>query len=308
MKLSCLALVLALLSGAQSAHAARRLSLTLEGCAAWSPSEVERLAQLELGTVGGGESDVGSADVRVACQPGEALITATEPRSRRALSRRLELGGSDDAPRLVGISVAQLVRALDWLPEPEPAPAPKPAAAPKPPSPPPPQHRLELRLGAGPRARDQDAAFATYRAVLGSSFELRRGFALGGAFSYERGEARRSLGDVRAELLGVAAQAGLEPWRGRHWSCLFRLELGLARLSLRGAASDVGVGASRVSGFGGQAELGAGPVLRLGELGVSLLAQAGLARFGGQALIEGDAPVSLNGAWAGAELGLLWSP
>ncbi len=292
------------------AQASRSLRFALSDCGAWPAAELERLAQLELATVGGGESDVGSADVHVKCGAETAVITATDPRTRRSLSRSVAVSeGAEGAERLLAISVAQLVRALDWLPEAPTAKPTSPAAKPVSPAPRPAPHRaLELQLGVGPRSRAFSPSLVTYRVALGSGFALSPSLRLGAGISYESGETARATGRVDAQLLGGHLQLGLEPWRGKHWSGLVRLELGMAHLSLRGEDASANVRAGRARGFGAQAGLALGPVVRRDGLGVGLFAQAGGARFGGEGLVSSGEPVSLNGAWVGVELVLLWAP
>jgi hypothetical protein len=297
--------------GLTEARASRHLRVQLDSCATWSEQDLERLVQLELGTVGGGESDVDSADVDIVCGTSNVTITARES-SNRALSRTVDLlPAAEDSAHLLAISVAQLVRALDWLPEPS---MPTPAAAPRPdtrPHTPPPQPRsraLELHLGAGPRARQFGGALNTYRVGVGSGLRLTRSVQLGAAASYEHGDASRAAGQVSADVLGAAVQVGYEPWRGPRWSGVMQLELGLRHLTLRGEPVRNSTKADQARGFGGEAQLGLGPILRWDGVGAALLAEAGATRFGGRGLVSGEQSVSLDGAWVGAELRLLWAP
>jgi hypothetical protein len=131
---------------------------------------------------------------------------------------------------------------------------------------------------------------------------------LGGGIGYERGSTSRRGGDVELQLLSGGLGASFEPWRGRLWSGLLRLDLSLSHLTARGRNASPGFRANRVRGFGGEARVAAGPALRFTDFGVALLAEGGGAHFGGQALVSDDSPVGLNGAWAGAELSLLWAP
>lgn len=302
------AIVLLICSGSKPALASRALHVSMNNCSGWSAAEVERLARLELATVGGGESDVGGADVEISCDEAGAALQASESQTRRSLARRVELlAGAEDAERVLAISVAQLVRALDWLPAPPPV-VKTSVARPSAPPAAPPQRTLELHVGLGPRTRDAGSPFLTYRAALGSALAVGSGIALGGAFNYERGDAERSLGRVRTELVGAALQANFEPWRGNRWSCLWRAELGVSRLSLRGQDPIVGTQTGQVRGFGGEAQLAIGPVLRSASVGAALLAQGGGAYFGGEGLVSRDDNVNFNGAWAGLELALLWAP
>jgi hypothetical protein len=297
-------------SAAPPALASRALRVRMNNCSEWSAGEVERLARLELATVGGGESDAGGADVEITCDEAGAALLASDSQTRHTLSRRIELSaGAEDAERVLAISAAQLVRALDWLPEP-PARATvvKPRATQPQPPRSPPRRPLELQLGAGPRTRDAGAPFLTYRAALGGALEVGSGIALGGAFSYERGNAERSLGQVRTELVGAAMRAQLEPWRGNRWSCLWRVELEVNRLGLRGEESVAGVRTRQIRGMGGQVQLALGPVLRSAGVGIALLAQGGGSHFGGEGRVSDDDAVNLNGAWAGLELAMLWAP
>ncbi len=281
----------------------------MNGCSGWSATEVERLAQLELATVGGGESDVGDATVKVTCDDAGALLEASESGARRSLSRRVELlASAEDGVRVLAISAAQLVRALDWLREPPTAPpvvqarvAPAQPARPR-------RSPVEIHLGAGPRTRDVGSPFLTYRAALGSAVNVGSGVAFGGAFNYERGDAERSLGRVRTELVGAALQANFEPWRGNRWSCLWRAELGVSRVGMSGQNSALGAQTAQINGFGAEAQLAIGPVLRSASLGVALLAQGGGSYFGGRGLVSHDDTVNLDGAWAGLELAMLWAP
>ena len=315
MKLASLALVLTLGSAALPAHASRALRVSMGGCHAWSPVEVERLTRLELTTLGGGESDEGNADVQITCDDTGATLKASDAAARRSLSRRIRLAmDAEDGERVLAISAAQLVRALDWLPPMSAAaiPVEPPVVLSTPTSPPalPPPRRpaLELQLGAGPRARDARLPFMTYSAAVGSAVTVGSVIALGGALHYERGDAERALGEVRAELVGAAVRAALERWRGKHWSCLLRAELGVSRLSLRGQDSVIATRTGRASGFGAEAQLAIGPLLRSGRMGVGLLAQGGGSYFGGQGLVSDEQAVSLDGAWAGLELAVLWAP
>jgi hypothetical protein len=312
LKLACvIAVCLATLGAVRVARASRVLAVVVNDCPSWSQLELERLIRLELATVGGGESDVGSAEVSISCRASEVVLVATDPRSGRSLSRRVELAtGAEGAERVLSISVAQLVRALDWLPE---------TASPRhevrrPRDPerrtPPgiPAKPFELHLGGGSRVRELPSSLITYRLGLGSGFELGRSFRLGGGVSYERGETGRRGGSVQAQLLGAALQSSLEPLASQSWSCLVRLDLALQQLTLRGADADPGVVTSQVRGIGAEAQASLGPALRWKDVGVALLAQVGGSYFGGQALVTDDRPVTLNGAWAGAELALLWRP
>jgi len=293
------------------AHANRALEVSVNECAGWSPLEVERLTRLELATVGGGESDVGSADVDISCRGTEVVLVATDSRSRRSLSRAIELEpGAEGAERVLAISVAQLVRALDWLPETIPTrPQPRrPADVERPVRSEPPSKPFELHLGGGSRVRELPSSLVTYRLGLGSGFELARRFRLGGGVSLERGDTSRRGGQVEAQLLGAALQSSLEPLVSQPWSCLMRFELSIQHLTLRGVDADPGHLTSQARGFGGEAQASLGPALRWKDFGIALLAQAGGAYFGGEGLVTGDRPVSLNGVWAGAELALLWTP
>ncbi len=312
MRAALLAVCLALVGSVSDARASRRLLAQLEGCSNWSVGELERLAQLELQTVGGGESDVGSADVAIECVGANVTITARESFGRQKLTRQVELEpDAEDGQRLLAISVAQLVRALDWLPQeqPPPAPRPRPANDRQPALLARPEfRRLELNLGAGPRARQLMPALTTLRAELAGNYRFARRLSLGAGLSYERGNTSRRQGQVSAKLAGMNLQAGFDPWHGQRWSCLLRLELAVQHLTLEGLGPSIGVRAGRVRGFGGEIEVDAGPVLRWDGVGIALLAQGGAARFGGYGLVSDDDPVSLNGAWAGAALALLWAP
>ena len=126
--------------------------------------------------------------------------------------------------------------------------------------------------------------------------------------SFERGDTLRRGGRVEAQLLGAALQSSLEPLASRSWSCLLRFELALAHLTLRGTDAEPGVVTSQARGFGAEAQASLGPALRFEDFGIALLAQVGASYFGGEALVTLDRPVSLNGAWAGAELALRWTP
>jgi hypothetical protein len=293
------------------AQATRALDVSVSDCPGWSSSELERLIRLELATVGGGESDVGSADVSISCHGGEVELVATDSRSRRSLSRVIGLESeAEGADRVLSISVAQLVRALDWLPETRPT-RPEPRRPPVAERPSPPvltSKPFELHLGAGSRVRELPSSLLTYRLGLGSGFELAHRFRLGGGVSFERGDTLRRGGQVEAQLLGAAVQSSLEPLAAGSWSCLLRFDLSLQHLTLRGTDAEPGVVTSRVRGFGGEAQASLGPALRWKDIGVALLAQMGGAYFGGEALVTRDRPVSLDGAWAGAELALLWTP
>ncbi len=311
MRVQLFAVCLTLCGGLSEARASRSLRVQLDNCSTWSERDLERLVQLELGTVGGGESDVGSADVAIVCSAADVTITARES-SNRALSRTVELTpAAEDGAHLLAISVAQLVRALAWLPESTPA-APRPARAAdtRPPAPAtrPRSRALELHLGAGPRARQFSSMLTTYRVGVGSGALLANAVRLGGAVSYERGEATRAAGQVTAELLGAAVQVGYEPWRGPRWSYLLQLELGLRHLALRGKDATSGVQVGQARGFGGEAQLGMGPVMRWQGAGAALLLEGGATHFGGRGLVSNEQPVSLDGVWAGAELRLLWAP
>ena len=162
---------LILLAGtvALPAHAGRALRVTLADCPGWAADEVERLLRLELATVGGGESDVGAADVEITCDDAGASLKASDSQTHRLLTRRLELSpATEDSARTLAISAAQLVRALGWLGEPASA-TPRAPAPPRLPPPSPPRVRrrpIELQLGTGARAarirpgRRHDAAAA----------------------------------------------------------------------------------------------------------------------------------------------------
>jgi hypothetical protein len=293
------------------AQASRALQVSLHDCANWSPLELQRLIRLELGTVAGGESDVGSAQVSISCHDQKVVLTATDSRSRRALTRTVELEtGVEGAERVLSISAAQLVRALDWLPETTPAPPPVTRAqnAEQPSKARFHGRPFQLRLGGGSRVRELPTSLVTYRLSLGSGFALGHRARVGGGVSYERGATSRQGGEVDAQLLGAALQSSLEPLASGRWSCLVGVDLALQHLTLRGRNAEPGVIAARVRGLGGEAQVSIGPALRWNDVGVALLAQGGGAYFGGKALVARDRPVSLNRVWAGAELALLWTP
>ena len=150
--------------------------------------------------------------------------------------------------------------------------------------------------------------FATLNIGIGSSLLLARAVWLGAAVSYERGDTWRAAGRVSAELVGASFHASYAAWRDQRWSYLLQLELGVRHLALRGEDAASGARAGQARGFGGEAELGVGPVLRWNDVGAALLAEGGATRFGGRGLVSNEQPVSLDGFWAGAELRLLWAP
>jgi hypothetical protein len=300
---------LVLLSWVEPARASRALSVSLRDCDPLSAERTEQLVRLELATVGGGESDSGIAEVRIVCIDAQVQMVATAGHSGRSLSRTIDLERQNEgADRVLAISVAQLVRALDWLPAVV-EPAPPPIATDRQTAPRPrPESGVELQLEGGARLRQPSEPLFSRQVALRTGFVVSPGARVGVGIGYERSMAVRRGGHVELQLLGGGVGSSLEPWRGKDWSCLLRLDLSLQHLTARGVDASPGIRAARVRGFGGEVRLAAGPALRFADFGVAFLAEGGGAYFGGQALVSNDSPVSLNGAWAGVQLALLWAP
>lgn len=308
MKRLALLLALALLAASRSAYASRALHVTVAGCEQLPELEVQRLAELELATVAGGESNEGAATAEIVCSGDEALILASAPGTTRSLNRRLVLASElEGRTRVAAIAVAQLVRALDWLPN-EPS-LPPPIAPPQRKPPTSDRHpwqrpgtRVELEAAGGLRLRDFQSSFWSRRLSLASDYRVSPGWALGIGMAFERGTAERDPGDVRAQLLTAGARLKLEPWPKRRLGMVARADVGVAHLSLEGRNTRPEVNGAEISGLGVDAALAVGPLLRIGSFGVALLGEGGIASFGGTGLVVRNTPIDMNGAWLGAQL------
>lgn len=293
----------------RGAVADRGLQVELDNCQGWIARQVEHLARLELGTSAGGESVVRGADVTVRCLAGSVLLAAREARGAPTLVRELGMDPNQaDAERVVAIAIAQLVRALDWLPEPaREVRAEQPRgksdlldAA---------EHRgrpavAELRAGAGLRARGLAPEAVALRVHNGAMFAVASRLRAGGALHYEQSETERGLGQVEAQLMGGAFELAFRFWQVRPAALELRAELGMSHVTLTGRSSQPGVEAYRLRGLGLEGGIALGPVFSWGRLALRLEGVVGGAYFGGEGLVSGADPVVLNGPYTGGELSL----
>lgn len=317
-----LSVSLAASAGTTQPHA---LEVSTTTCPSLDTPEIQRLVELELAAVTQAIREGPPLAVSLVCDPHTLRIVVVDPLTDKRLERTLP--AVDDEPgqeRVIALAIGQLF-AASWLElllaDPEEADDP----APDGPDPEPddraateaaqrlakdriavstaPPLGFELLAGAGIRARalESDPLIAGHFDVEARGW-LRPSVGLVGRVGFDYGQARRSVGRVTG--LGLMVGGGLGwRWRARPAVGLggaVVLSGGFARV--QGRPSRAGTLASQTSSGTGEAVVSIGPRFFAKRLRIDLDVEVGGALRPPVGLVQGEAPVSMGGVFAGGGL------
>ncbi len=301
------------------ARAETPLSVKTDGCSLDLPA-LDRLIQIELGSVLQRPHGARPFRVDLACKEGDLSISIFDAITRKNISRTVNQPAPTSEPeRLVALAVAQLYRA-SWLellaedPPPLPPPPREVIAAPEavqaarltvdrlvaPEAPP----GLSLVAAGGARWHARAPA-ALGAAAIGAAVPA-RGLLLGVEVGLLKGTASRDAGAVGLWLIEATATVQRELWASLRARVVAGPELSAAYQQLGGRPSRAAIAGGTVSGAGVDAGLRASVWLRLGPVGLGAQARGGYLLGVPRGFIAGSDPVSLGGPWVGAELRLSW--
>jgi hypothetical protein len=317
MRRACALAVLSVVAAtAGTARAAPNpIEVIADGCRELRAAEVQRVLEIELGSVSGRWTGPDPMRVELACSGTKLTIVAVDPVTDKRLSRELTLGpGVADRDRTVALLVSQLFL-TSWTelllarsPEAPPLPVARPPpviahaaermarAAIEPPA-----VRGTLAALVGPRVRDWSAPIVDLRASLRPGLLVGRQLHLFLELGYERGAVGRLGGTVSYSLASAAAGVG---WR---WASLGPIVVdvaasaGGAYVDMQGNPSGQGIGAS-ASGAVADLAIATGPSVRIGAARLGLELSAGETLPRAVAHVARDTDVSVGGPWAGVGL------
>lgn len=289
------------------------VEVSLEDCPGLDGAEIERIAAIELGSAPPTPEPVRA---RVSCSGVATEIRVDDPVTRKSLVRGIDLKplAAKAKARTLALAIAELVSAswsellLNPAPKVEPVgPSPPPEVKESvrealPPPPPTGVLRVEA-FGAG------RGLFSTPALQWGGGVRVLWAprSRLGGLFDLggEHAETRDAAGRLSLDTGSVSANAVLlfGDWLQAHVGIGGRLGVG----RIVGVPTDAAVtrGGTLAGAFGGP-QLVAGLAVTLGHFVVSLAAEAGWALLRLRGTVDGAKGLGVDGAWAGAQLGLGW--
>jgi hypothetical protein len=294
------------------------VAIALHDCDALDAAEVERILRLELATTPLPDAPVPALDVT--CETSNVTLSLNDAVASFRSERRIPAPdyAKPGAERTIAIAASQVV--FSWLtlhgaqerPEPQ-------RSAPAPPKPQPrpltrsvqvpepePRPVLELALYGGPRVRDVEQRLFLGRAGVQASVGISDGWLFIAGAAFEAGHANRAVGTVhaRAGFLGAGV--------GAYWlnSSSFRLQLSAMAYGVyaefAGQPRDASTSGDTARAFAADVELTFAPVLQLRTLQVVPALQVGSLLGRAAGLVEGGAPVAMEGPWLGGVLQLGW--
>jgi len=282
------------------------LSVTQESCGELDVAEVQRILGLELSTLAA-RTRVPALDVELVCAGPRVRIVLREPQTSKQVEREIPAPSplDRDRERVIALAASQLV-VTSWLE----APANARADSPTPRSPPPPADggtgpRPQstsmgpvLDVHAGVRARHFSTAVWLARTGLDAGYGFSRRVTLFVDLAIERGVAERRSGDVVVTSFFGGGGASLRIADLGAVMIDERVTVGASYGRLDGRPR-AGFGAASADGLACDLGLGLGPTLRFGALRLGIEANAGASVPGPVGRVVGEAPVAVNGAWAG---------
>lgn len=323
--------LLAVLLSTTRAHAAsqpdaRRVVVRAQRCAELDSAEVGRLLDIELSMVTTEIRSGPPLQVALRCEPERMTIEVVDPLTRKRLARDIPMPTPEPGrERVVALAISQLFAAswLELLTATEPPPPPADDATPPPdadalqaarrvaersteePEPTLPRRELELLVGAGPRGR----ALGSAGPLAGGRFEgvlrgwLSPSIGLVAVVGADYAQIYRRLGQVRG--VALTAGGGLA-WGYRPGSVGVGGHVVLAGgwARVRGVPREPGVPAGSNAGLTGEASVGVGPRVRYGRLRFDVDGEVGAMLRPPIGLVEGEAPMTMGGIWAGVVLRL----
>ncbi len=309
--LACLA---ALGTSGRASAAVPAIEVRVSGCADVDGREVERLLAIELAFVASQQPTVGTIAVALDCAGSRLRMTAQDPILNRQLAREVILGPPEPGrDRTIALLVSQLFL-TSWaeglLERPNPATT-TPTAVPQAASPtivvsggepPASTARFELRLESGARLRDWSNPAWGEQVSLGAAFRLKGRLRALAALDFEHGSTDRATGVVSWSIGAAGLGSG---WRSRrHGAVAFDSSalVSLGFVDVSGEAGSAAIAGSTLTGFVGEAALGAGPVFYWGAARLGLELQLGATFPTATARVSGERDVALGGLWAGAGL------
>jgi hypothetical protein len=273
-------------------------------CATVPRDALEAALRVELGARVV-EGDVpGTLRVRVGCPGDRALVGITHPDGRESASTTSLRGVSNDVrPRVIALTIAEIVRNLERLPEAEPVKLEPPRGRPLPA--PHPSPRSRIGFTAHGRSFGMLAAW-----LAGGGLGARRDFGaveLGMDGLLLTSERETQRGSVRALAVLARPAVGIHQVMGL-WSSRLGVGTELGFASLRGHAQAADARDARVNGAWVAPYVFGGGGYRLTprlELGASL--ELGWALMPVIGRIQKSRDVRLGGPWAGLSLGVSYA-
>jgi hypothetical protein len=283
--------------------------VTLSGCEGLDGSEVVRLLALEMPS-DGSLADASGDNLQITCDSERVQLSLSASATDLRLERDIPAPdySRPGAERVIALAASQLF--ATWLPLVTRRPAPSAerdvVVRPEPPRPlpPPSLHQepppvLALAVRGGVRARAAGLRLLMTRAELVASTELARRWRLLGAVAFEFGAAERDAGEVLIRVGQLGGGGGIAFWHaGRfHVHADVMAYGGLVHMQGSAPRGAYRHGSSRA--LAADLELSLGPVLSLdgARVGVDVAGGVMLPRV--QALVEGEAAVSIGGPWIG---------
>lgn len=170
--------------------------------------------------------------------------------------------------------------------------------------------RHQMGIVGRTRVHNLEKEIVTNGVSLGYRAWPWRTLALGASLDVTFGSTERIGGDVDARLLSLG---GLVAWRFANWSAVAltgSLGGGATLVTVEGDAKADNVGSGSATGATANARLLLTPSFRTGPIEIGVPLEFGFLFRAPRGEVAGDAPVQLDGIWAGAGLAVSfgWSP
>ncbi len=293
------------------AKSASVVQVDTHGCATLRTERIEQLLRLELATLVPVVSELPTLEIQFACTGNEVRIALEDPVTVKMVTRDVSIGGSADPERALALAASELFLA-SWaellIPRPEDkarASNPGVVAAKRavervvPASKGSPNVAVDLRVVG--RERNFSAPVSTLGGALQVGLASCQKLQLFAAAAWEAGSVQRPAGrvDINAGALGTGARWCLPVGVG---------EIGLFAsvaalyVSFQGEPSSAAYSGSHFDGFTAEGAVGIDANVTLDALRIGAALLVGATAPGPGASVRGEAPVWLEGPWAGASV------